>query len=445
MGNNIFHTDILVVGAGAAGLMAAIGAACQSIQDGKKVKITILEKMEKAGRKIAITGKGRCNFTNMKNWNDFSPHVHPKPNLLKSAFYNMPPDKLLGFFESEGMPAVVERGDRAFPASHKSWDVVDTLVSKAVRCGVEIHYNTEVSDISHNENDDYSFRVASGNGKLYCSRKLIIASGGLSYPSTGSTGDGYRWARDLRHKPSICHPSLTALVPKGYKTVSPSEDGHIPRESPLSEFGSKLCGNQLKNIGLSVIIDGNVIAEEFGDIDFTDGGLEGPLGFLVSRRCVKAVLNGSKVKLSVDFKPAVPESELQNRIYALWKAISEDRRSSGRPYNEKFNILLGKLLPREFIAGFIAGNNIGDHNRLARRLKNWELDISGYVGYERCVITAGGIPAEELKPKTLESKICGGLYFAGEVLDLDADTGGYNLQIAFCTGYLAGQSAAKAL
>ena len=201
----------------------------------------------------------------------------------------------------------------------------------------------------------------------------------------------------------------------------------------------------MKNVNLSLVIDGNEAASEFGDMDFTDGGIEGPIGFKVSRKCVNAIINGSKVAVILDMKPAVGLEDLTVRINTLWNEVSKDKRNASRQYKEKFRILLSKVLPMSLVQGFIRLNPNTDHKTLAKALKNWRLEIEGYVGYERCVITAGGISADEISPKTLESKLLAGLYFAGEVLDLDADTGGYNLQAAFSTGYLAGQSAAKSL
>ena len=202
---------------------------------------------------------------------------------------------------------------------------------------------------------------------------------------------------------------------------------------------------ELDNVNLTVLTDGNPVCQEFGDIAFTDGGLEGPASFKVSRRCVRAVMNGSKVSVSIDLKPAVDTDRLDRRISSLWKEISVDRRSHGLKYRDRLLILLGKLLPRQAARGFLLCNPNTDHTTLANTLKNWKTGISGFVGYERCVITAGGISAAEINPRTMESRKIPGLHFAGEILDLDGDTGGYNLHIAFSTGYLAGQSAGKSL
>lgn len=428
-------SDILIIGGGAAGLMAAAGAA--EIL-GRKGQVTLLEKMARPGRKIMITGKGRCNFTNLKDWNEFSSHIHPKPNFLKPSFYNLTSEKMISFLEYHGLETVVERGDRAFPASHLASEVVDTLLKAAVNAGADVLCEKEVIEVSR---QDEGFIIRCSDNSEYNCSKLIICTGGLSYPKTGSTGDGYSWAKDMGHDVKALFPSLTAIVPKTYKEGK----GHIDRGLPLSETGQALCGNQLKNVGLSIHIDGNEAANEFGDLDFTDGGIEGPIGFKVSRKCVNAIINGSKVNATIDLKPAVELEELNNRIYSLWNEISKDRRNASKQYKDKFRILLTKLLPMSLIPGFIKLNPNADHRTLGKSLKSWKMEIIGYVGYERCVVTAGGVSLEEITPKTLESKLIPGLYFAGEVLDLDADTGGYNLQTAFSTGYLAGISAAKSL
>ena len=391
--------------------------------------------MPRPGRKIMITGKGRCNFTNAKPWNEFSGHIHPKPNFLKPAFYNLTSDKMIGFLAENGMESIVERGDRAFPTSHLASDVVDTLVRAAESAGAEILCGKEVEEITN----ETAFRLKCIDKTEYSCSKLIICTGGLSYPKTGSTGDGYRWAEGMGHKIKPLFPSLTALVPKGYKDGK----GHIHRSEPLSELGKMLCGNQLKNVNFSIFIDGNEAQSEFGDLDFTDGGIEGPIGFKVSRKCVNAIINGSKVTAVLDLKPAVEPEELIVRINTLWNEVSKDKRNSQKLYKDRFRILLTKLLPMSLIPAFTRCHPNADHKTLVKALKNWKFDIEGYVGYERCVVTAGGVSQDEITPKTLESKLVPGLYFAGEVLDLDADTGGYNLQTAFSTGYLAGINAAK--
>ena len=440
MGN--ITADIVIIGGGAAGLMAAAGAG-RTLNNGK---VIVLEKMARPGRKIMITGKGRCNFTNVKPWNEFQEHIHPKPNFLKPSFYNLTSEKMIDFMEENGLSCVVERGDRAFPESHLASDVVDALVKAATRTGAEILCGKEVSNV--NKNND-GFKVACQDGMEYLCKKLIICTGGLSYPKTGSTGDGYRWAESTGHKIKPLFPSLTAIVPKGYKDttiqVGKALKGHIDRNTPLSEIGKSLCGNQLKNVSLALFVDGNEAQNEFGDLDFTDGGLEGPIGFKISRKCVNAVTNGSKAYIILDLKPAVEIEDLTVRVATLWNEVLKDKRSANKQYKDRFRILLTKVMPMSLIPAFLKFFPNSDHKTLAKTLKNWKIEIEGFVGYERCVITAGGVNTEDVTPKTLESRLVPGLYFAGEILDLDADTGGYNLQTAFSTGFLAGQSAAKSL
>lgn len=483
------HSDIIIIGGGAAGMMAAYGAASElrrssAGKDTQVPEVTVLEKMPRPGRKIMITGKGRCNITTTRGWQDFSSHIHPKPNPLKMAFYNFSTGDTVRFFNEHGLETVEERGERVFPASQEAADVVDTLYKAASEAGAIFETGCEVTDITVEAKDIAAedtdtaaedtgkdgaadmrrFRITCADGRKFSCRKLIITTGGLSYPGTGSTGDGYRWAESLGHTVSRCFPSLTAVVPEGYKAAGNisskggndmmglSTDGsdkrlkgHIDRSTPLSETGSALNGNQLKNIGLTLFIDGSPVQEEFGDIDFTDGGLEGPVGFKISRRCVNAILNGSRASISIDLKPAVSPDALSKRIDSLWKEIAADRRSQGKSYSDRFKVLLGKVLPQSLIKGFVRCSTRLDHRNLASALKNWKMDIKGYVGFERCVITAGGVSTAEIVAKTMESKVCPGLYFAGEILDLDGDTGGFNLQTAFSTGMLAGESAAKAL
>lgn len=448
---NETSADIIIIGGGAAGLMAAVAAAQQLTSAGNSGKVIVLEKMPRPGRKIMITGKGRCNFTNVKPWNEFSGHIHPKPNFLKPAFYNLNSEKMVDFLQGHGVECVVERGDRAFPASHLASDVVDGLLKAAGKSGAQVLCGKEVKEIWRNDDGQERFTVKCSDSSIYTCCKIIICTGGLSYPKTGSTGDGYKWGEDMGHSIRPLFPSLTAIVPKGYKDITISDKGsevgkgHIDRSTPLSETGNMLCGNQLKNVGLSIIIDGNTAAEEFGDLDFTDGGLEGPIGFKVSRKCVNALMNGSKVQAIIDMKPAVEIEDLQVRIAALWNEIAKDKRSANKLYKDRFKILLTKVLPLQLIPGFVKMNPNADHKSLAKALKGWKMDMEGYVGYERCVVTAGGVSQDEITPKTLESRLVPGLYFAGEILDLDGDTGGYNLQIAFSTGYLAGSSAARTL
>ena len=489
-------SDIVVIGGGASGLMAAYHAARSLVDAGNPAQVTVLEKMPRPARKVMITGKGRSNFTNVKDWNAFSGHVRSKPNFVKSAFYNLPSQAVVDWFEGFGMPTVVERGDRAFPASHHASDVVDTLVNACHSLGVKIETEAEVTAITLNEAGEavapenratlgivrggtasgaqrwgpaqpdvfrgelpLGFTVTLTDGREWKCRRVIVATGGLSYPTTGSTGDGLRWAAELGHRIVPTFPSLTALVPKGYK-LQEDKDLHIDRSTPLGELGQALCGVQLKNVQLSLQIEGTETDSEFGDVDFTDGGLEGPVGFQLSRKAVKALVNGSRVSLVLDLKPGVSLTELTIRVKELWAEIEKDPRSRRIREKERCRILLGKLMPWELIPGFTAMHpgiiTLERRSRtdtkvwvnlvtIAKALKAWQFDIAGYVGYERAVVTAGGVSTDDFVAKTMESRIVPGLYLCGEVLDIDADTGGYNLQLAFSTGALAGLNAAKSL
>lgn len=453
-------SDIVVVGGGASGLMAAYAAADCLVGAGSGAQVLLLEKMPRPARKIMITGKGRCNFTNVKDWTDFSSHLRANAAAVKPAFYNLTPEALMRFFDEFGMKSVVERGDRAFPESHLASDVVDTLVLACNSKGVKIMCGAEVSSAGRRGE---KFRLELASGESCECAKLVLATGGLSYPATGSTGDGYAWAEAFGHGVVRTFPSLTALVPAGYKQPAgpdPALPRHVDRAVPLAELGEKLCGVHLKNVGMSLEVDGNTVDSEFGDVDFTDGGIEGPLGFRFSRRAVKALLNGGRAALVLDLKSAVGADELSERVRQLYSEIESDPRSQRIREKERCRILLGKLMPWDLIPGFTAmhprifsvsrlrsGRQLVKVNLdiIARALKNWRFPLEGYVGYERAVVTAGGVSIDGIVPKSMESRLVPGLYFCGELLDIDADTGGYNLHSAFATGALAGLNAAKAL
>lgn len=400
--------DIVIIGGGAAGLYAA-ATLSSCIKEGNTLNVLLLEKMHRCGLKIGITGKGRCNLTNTKPWNEFSTHIHPKNIFLKNSFYAMSNIAVMEFFERIGLPLVVERGDRVFPQSMRALDVVSALERHILGGGVEILKNREAVSIEH---PDGNFVISTMGGEEFIARKVIVATGGLSYQSTGSSGDGYIFAKSLGHKVTPCFPSLTALVPRNYR-----EEFH---------------GISLKNVSVQLVVNGDVVQEEFGDLDFTNGGIEGPIGFKVSRKGVHSIINGQKVELRLDMKPAVSEKQLQERIQRELKEIKGDQVKG----------LLHKLLPGSLVKLFIEENKGIAVSNLHQRLKCWNFPIAGYVGYERCVVTAGGVSLQEVSQKSMESKLVEGLYFAGEVLDLDGDTGGYNLQIAFSTGAMAASSAA---
>lgn len=490
-------SDIIIAGGGAAGLMAAVGAAQSLAESGNGGTVTVLEKMQKPGRKIMITGKGRCNFTNVKEWDDFSSHVRTDPRFVSPAFHNLTPEDLIAFFKEYGMRSIVERGERAFPASHLSGDVVDTLVRACTLLGVKIVTGCEIRSVETSRQGFKldctlttikEFRQRTDNPRQrpvsktettvepvsYTCCRLIVATGGLSYPGTGSTGDGYKWAEAFGHGIEPVFPSLTALVPQGYKSAEsplageirdafrgrpakkehkinplpadyPKLPGHIERITPLTEIGRMFESNKLDNIAVTLYVDGREVQREFGDLEFTDGGIEGPVGYMVSRKAVKAIIAGSKVSLSIDLKPAVEAEQLDADVHERWEAVKTDPRSRGAAFQKLFRILLGKLIPWDLVAPFLRMNPDVSINSLAAVLKDWSFPIEGFVGFERAVVTAGGISTDDVVAKTLESKKVPGLYFAGEVLDIDSDTGGYNLETSFATGYLAGQSAAKSL
>lgn len=403
--------DIVIIGGGAAGLYAA--ATLSSLnKEGAGISALLLEKMHRYGLKIGITGKGRCNLTNTKVWNEFATHIHPKNVFLKNAFYGMSNAATMEFFESIGLPLVVERGDRVFPQSMKATDVPAILEKHILSGGIHMQKNAPVHSVS--PLPDNLFRIEYGESVIVHTRSVIIATGGFSYPTTGSTGDGYDFAKGLGHKISPCFPSLTALIPKNYR--------------------EEYYGISLKNVSLQLVVNGDVVQEEFGDLDFTNGGIEGPIGFKVSRKGVYNIMNGQKVEVRMDLKPAVSLKQLQERITRELQQIKGNQLKG----------VLPKLLPGKLVPLFVTANKDLSLENLAAKLKCWVFPVGGYVGYERCVVTAGGVSLQEVSQKTMESKLVKGLYFAGEVLDLDGDTGGYNLQIAFSTGALAAMSAAKA-
>ena len=411
--------DIVIIGGGAAGLYAA--ATLSSLnKEGGSFSVLLLEKMHRCGLKIGITGKGRCNLTNTKPWNEFALHVHPKNVFLKNAFYGMSTAATMKYYEKIGLPLVVERGDRVFPKSMKATDVVSVLERHILQGGVEILKNAPVESVAAIDDNgsgdipDSLFLVKHSNGQQTRCRKVIVATGGMSYQSTGSTGDGYLFAKSMGHDITPCFPSLTALLPKNYR-----EEYH---------------GISLKNVSVQLAVNGDVVQEEFGDLDFTNGGIEGPIGFKVSRKGVFNVKNGQKVELRLDMKPAVSKKQLEERIARELEAIKGNQLKG----------VLPKLLPGKLVPLFMDAHKDLTVGNLPEKLKDWRFPICGYVGYERCVVTAGGVSLQQVSQKTMESKLVKGLYFAGEVLDLDGDTGGYNLQIAFSTAALAATSAAKA-
>ncbi len=394
--------DLVIIGGGAAGMMAAATAA----DTGKSV--IVVEKNEALGRKLLLTGKGRCNITNMREWEEFSRHVHPDSAFFKPAFYSFSNKDVVEYFNRLGLPTVVERGDRVYPASGRSHDVRDVLHNHIRDArNVSVLFNSTALGIYREPNGVFIVNV-DNEVNLY-TNNVLVCTGGLSYPRTGSTGDGYRYAKSLGHTLVPRYPSLTALK--------------------VQRYDQMLVGLTLKNISLTLYIEGNPAQTEFGEVTFTNCGVEGALGFRVSRKAVQALEEGKKVELLFDLKPALTSQQLKQRVEQTYrKGLTVER-------------VLEEFLPLQAILPFVHMSENLTVQSIPVKLKSWKMRVVDYVGYERCVITAGGVNLKEISRKTMESKKVPGLYFAGEVLDLDADTGGYNLQIAFSTAVLAARSA----
>lgn len=411
--------QILVIGGGPAGMMAAIKAAEAGAE------VVLLEKNHLCGRKLAITGKGRCNITNTKPWGEFATHLHPRSNFVRSAFFNFPNTATIEYFNSIGLETVETQGDRVFPKTMNAFDVVDALVGRMKEVGVRLVANADVLAVC---TDGSLFKCTYNDLSLphvirtdvMMARALIVATGGLSYPATGSNGRGYEIAESLGHKVTRCFPSLAALLPKNYD--------------------NRLYDVELKNVGLNLFVDHDLLQSEMGDLTFTEDGIEGPLGFRVSRKAINALENGSNVELVIDLKPAVPISELSERVK---REVASFKWDVPMINDARMKKILRRFMPAEMIDPFYDMSKGLTVNTLADRLKDWRFPIAKHAGYRRAVVTAGGVSLNEVVAKTMQSRINKGLFFAGEVLDLDGDTGGYNLQMAFSTGTLAGQNAAK--
>lgn len=404
-------TDVVVIGGGPAGLFSAAIAA----KNGNKV--ILIDKNEVLARKLRITGKGRCNVTNSADISDFISMVCSNPNFMYSAFYSFTNQDLINFFENAGVPLKEERGGRVFPASDSAKDIANALIKNAKNNGVVLIKDCVTKIIVE---DNIIRGVLTKTSKKIECNKIIIATGGASYPLTGSTGDGYRFAEILGHKIIPPYPSLIPLVVQ-------------------EDYVKDLQGLSLKNIAIKINKDKKCVYEDFGEMIFTHYGLSGPV-ILSASSNLKNIEN-SNYKISIDLKPALTFEQLDKRI----------QRDFEKNINKNFSNSLDDLLPSKLIDTIIKLSGIDPYMKvhqiskqqrfeLCNLLKNLTFTITGVRPVEEAIITRGGVCTKEINPSTMESKIINGLHFCGEVIDVDAYTGGFNLQIAFSTAYLAGMN-----
>lgn len=403
---------VAVIGGGPSGMLAAATAA------EKGHAVTLIEKNEKLGKKLFITGKGRCNITNAAELEEFFKNIPRNPKFLYSALYGFSNEDVISLLQRMGVPTKTERGGRVFPTSDKSSDVIRAFTSYVKQAGVEVRLNTEVESVTHTEQGDFLLRLNAGNALRVDA--LILATGGVSYPSTGSTGDGYRFARALGH------------------TVTEIQAALIPFETE-EEWPKTLSGLSLRNVTLRAYsTKGKLVFEELGEMLFTHFGVSGPLVLSASSFLTG---NPAGAKLSIDLKPGLSQEELDRRL--LRDFDSNIRR--------QFVHSLDALLPKRLIPVLVAQSGIPAEtpvHQITREqrlglvscLKALPLTVKCALPVEQAIITRGGVSVKEVNPSTMESKLLPGLYFAGELLDVDACTGGYNLQIACSTGALAGRS-----
>ena len=408
-------SKIYVIGGGAAGMLAAIFAA----RNGHKV--VLFEKYDRLGKKLFITGKGRCNITNACDRDEFFEQIISNPKFFFRAYHSFSNFDTMDFFEQLGLPLKTERGNRVFPLSDKSSDVIAVLRRELERQGVEIKYQTEVSEVVTREGSFYGIKLK-GKKEVITADAIIITTGGLSYPLTGSTGDGFEFAKSLGHKVTQLSPSLVPI--------------HV-KES----FVKELMGLSLKNVEVTVTAGQKVVFKEFGELLFTHFGVSGPIILSASSYILPYLNKQESLQISIDLKPALTAEQLDVRILRDFEEFK----------NKQFKNSLDQLLPNKLIDVIIRlscidsekkVNSITKEERLAlvNLLKNLKLQITRLSDYSQAVVTKGGIQVKEINPSTMESKIIPNVYFAGEVLDLDALTGGFNLQIAWSTAYLAGNS-----
>ena len=425
--------NVVVIGGGPAGILAGISASEQGNQ------VTILEKMNTLGKKLCITGKGRCNITSSLPIDEFIKNIPGNGKFLYSAFKNFTNKDIINLLEQEGLKTKVERGNRVFPVTDRASDVRDALIRVLKKKNVKTITDAKVEEIEvKNGKVTGVYYILNSNLQFIGADKVILATGGKSYPLTGSTGDGYEMAKKLGHTITEIRPSLVALKAKG-------------------DICQRLQGLSLKNVGLKIYRDNKLVYEDFGEMLFTHFGVSGPIILSGSAHLVRGSMEN--VYISIDLKPALDEAKLDERIL---RDFSEEK-------NKEFKNSLNKLLPQKLIPVVVGimdiivskdlkideKDNISDKKisnkkvnsitkeeryKLVKLLKNFNIAIEGFRPVEEAIVTAGGVNIKEINPKTMESKLVTGLYFAGEIIDVDAYTGGFNLQIAYSTGYTAGKN-----
>ena len=410
---------VIVVGGGPAGLMAAITAA------EKGNDVTIIEKMPMFGKKLLITGKGRCNITSSLYMSEFIKNTPGNGKFLYSAFQNYTNQDIIEFLKKQGLEVKEERGNRIFPVTDKSVDVLNCFKKRIDELKIKYKLNTKVEKVLIKNNEVIAIRT---NRDIIQTNKIILATGGKSYPLTGSTGDGYKIAKDIGHTIVTIKPSL------------------VPMEVYEKEMCKKLQGLSLRNVGIKIIDNDRkkIVYEDFGEMIFTHFGISGPIilsgsAHLVKYKDIDYLLKKKYVEIKIDLKPALTEEQLDDRILRDFSEVK----------NKQFKHSLGKLLPQKMIPVIIELSKIDENKKvnevtkeerkkLVQLLKNFTITIKDFRPVEEAIITCGGINTKEIDPKTMESKIIKGLYFAGEIIDVDSYTGGFNLQIAYSTGYTAG-------
>lgn len=406
-------SEVVIIGGGAAGMMAAAAAAEQGHH------VCLCEKNEKLGKKLYITGKGRCNLTNNCDVETLLQAVCTNRKFLYSSFYGFTSQDVIDFFERTGMKTKTERGNRVFPVSDHSSDVIGALAAELRKRGVRIFLNQEVAEILTDADAVTGVRLA--DGKQLAADAVIVATGGLSYRTTGSTGDGYRFARELGHSVTELSPSL------------------VPIET-ADQWAQKLQGLSLRNVEVTILDGKKELYREFGEMMFTHFGVTGPL-ILTASCMIQKKLRVHPLTLSIDLKPALTVEQLDARILREFEAAK----------NKQLKNVLGSLFPAKLIPVMIERSNIPgekavhdisreERQTLVMLTKHFSLTLLRLRDYNEAIITRGGVSVKEINPATMESKKVKGLYFAGEVLDLDAVTGGFNLQIAWSTGHAAGSS-----